>query len=139
MPDAWRRLTLPFVTNWTVIFAIAIGGAAGALLRWGLALCVQQVSRSTFPYGTLVANLLGCLAIGFCYVWLAERGSPALRAGIRIGLLGALTTFSTYCMESYLLMESRDYLAAGMNLIGSVIAGMVAVIAGVALARTIGL
>ena len=120
-----------------VIVAVAVGGALGALLRFGLSRGLQQQSATAFPIGTLAANLIGCLGIGFCYVWLESRGSPALRDGIRIGLIGALTTFSTYCIESIALLEKGAYGYALANLAGSVVLGLAACYLGIVLARSI--
>lgn len=120
-----------------LMLAVALGGAIGALGRWGLAAAAQRLSGpAAFPLGTLAANLIGCFAIGLCYVWLVERtGSHALRLGLITGLLGALTTFSTYGLESVMLLEQRRYASATINLLGSVALGLAAVIAGMAVAR----
>ena len=120
-----------------VILAVAAGGAAGALARWGITLGVQRIGGpAAFPLGTLAANLLGCFALGLCHIWLVERlAPPPLRLGLMVGLLGALTTFSTYSLESVLLLQQRRYTAAMLYLITSVMLGLAAVAAGMALAR----
>ncbi len=130
--------TLADMMRLWMIVAVAFGGAAGALLRWGIAAAVQrQYGVGGFPIGTMTVNVIGCFALGVGYVMLVERTTnPALRMGLTVGLLGALTTFSTYCVESFILIdEQQRYLAAAGNLLGSVVAGMVAVVVGVALAR----
>ncbi len=119
------------------VLAIALGGAAGALLRWSVASFVQhRFSASDFPYGTLAVNVVGCFLIGVCYVVLVERlDNSILRQAVNIGFIGSLTTFSTYCIESYNLFESREYLAGAMNLFGSVLLGMIAVVLGIMVAK----
>jgi CrcB protein len=119
------------------VLAVAIGGALGSLGRWALAAGLQRLSGTwSFPLGTLAANFIGCFAIGLCYVWLVERaGSAALRMGVMTGVLGALTTFSTYGLESVMLLEQRRYGPAVVNVLGSVALGLAAVIAGMAVAR----
>ena len=119
-----------------MIAAVALGGAAGALLRWALAAGFQRFSSMQFPLGTLAANLIGCFAAGLGYIWLVERAAnPVLRMGLMVGLLGALTTFSTWNLESLLLLEQRRYGPAAVNLLGSLVLGLIAVALGMALAR----
>ena len=106
--------------------AVAVGGAVGALIRFGTAHTLNSRFES-FPVATLLVNVVGCLAIGFCFILFSEKHHPALnenlalRDGIRYGLLGALTTFSTFSMESLQLIQKQQYATAALNLIGSVI------------------
>ncbi len=98
---------------------IALGGAVGALLRYGLAGLVQRMVVGTFPVGTLAVNVLGCMAIGIIGAWAA---GPYLvreeyRALIFIGLLGSFTTFSTFGWETFELINSRQFLRAGANVL----------------------
>jgi CrcB protein len=121
----------------TVLLAIALGGAGGALLRYGLSHGLQGEWARGFPVGTLAANVLGCLAIGLVAAWLSDRGSPELRMGIQVGLLGALTTFSTFSLESLNLMHERHYLLAAANVLASVALSLAAVYGGILLGRAI--
>jgi fluoride exporter len=121
----------------TIVLAIAAGGALGSLARYGLSRTLQGHGAVGLPMGTLAANLIGCLAIGFCYIWLDQRGSPVFRDFVKIGLLGGLTTFSTYAIETVSLIEKgRPLLAAG-NALGSVVGGLTAAMVGIVLARMI--
>lgn len=122
--------------RWSVLIAIALGGALGALLRFGIGRWLQSQATGGFPWGTFAANALGCLAIGFCYVWLA-RASPEWRSGISIGLIGAMTTFSTYCLETLNLLDDRQYALAAANLLGSVVVGLTAAAGGMMLGRAV--
>jgi CrcB protein len=108
----------------TQVFAIAAGGAIGALLRYWASTGIYHLAGRAFPYGTLAVNVLGSLLMGLLYVLLLERmsGSPELRAALLIGLLGSFTTFSTFSIETLNLVEQADYLKAGMNVLLSVIA-----------------
>lgn len=119
------------------MIAVAAGGAIGSLARYGAVRLLQAQTVSSFPIGTLAVNLLGCLAIGFCYVWLDQRGSPAFRDFIRVGILGGFTTFSSYCIESLALMEKGQYAFAMLNIIGSVLGGLLAAVIGIAIARAV--
>lgn len=119
--------------------AIALGGALGALLRWGLANGVHAVLGRAFPYGTLVVNVLGCLLIGVLFVLLVERLDLAAvwRGAILIGLLGGFTTFSTFTLETLTLLESGAWMRAGLNVFGSVILCLVATWGGILFGRAL--
>jgi CrcB protein len=97
--------------------AIALGGALGALARYGVGRGVHAVVGAGFPYGTLLVNVAGCLAIGYLYVELTERSiaAPEVRALLMTGFLGAFTTFSAFSMETLLLAEQGAMLKAAAN------------------------
>jgi len=118
------------------LIAIAAGGAVGALLRFAIGRWVQSHATTSFPLGTFAANSIGCLMIGFAFVAL-RPASAEWRTGIQIGLIGALTTFSTYCLETLNLMDDRQYALAALNVIGSVIIGLAAAYGGMALGRAL--
>ena len=103
--------------------AIAGGGALGALMRFWVSNGVYAWLGRGFPYGTLVVNLLGSLAMGFLYVLFLERmtASPEMRGALLIGFLGAFTTFSTFSIETMNLIEQADYWKAGANMLISVV------------------
>lgn len=117
--------------------AIAAGGAIGALMRFWVSSGVYMLTGKAFPWGTLVVNVVGSLLMGFLYILLLERLTigPEWRALLLIGFLGAFTTFSTFSIETLNLIEQADYLKAGLNMLLSVAACMLAVWAGVVLAR----
>jgi CrcB protein len=120
------------------ILLVAAGGAVGAVCRWALAgLVHSRLPESTFPWGTLAVNILGCLVIGFLWPLVEERPvlSPEARLLVLVGLLGAFTTFSTFSLETMELVSAGRWLGAGLNVLGSVAVGLVAVAAGMALAR----
>ena len=104
------------------LLSIAIGGATGALCRYGMSHGVHALLGRGFPYGTLVVNVTGSIIMGTVYVMMIERMdvSPEWRAGIIIGLLGAFTTFSTFSIETLNLLESGETLKAGLNILFSV-------------------
>jgi CrcB protein len=95
--------------------AVGIGAAIGAWLRWGLSLWLNPVFPS-LPLGTLAANLIGGYSIGLVIAWLAEHPGlpPEVRLFLITGLLGGLTTFSTYSAEVVLALSRGMWLWGGM-------------------------
>lgn len=108
--------------------AIAVGGAAGALARYAMMSVVASwmvtlaPASQSFPWGTLMVNLSGSVLIGILYVLFAERMllSADLRALLVVGFLGAFTTFSTFSLDTILLIEQGWWLQALLYTLGSV-------------------
>ncbi|MGD2081416.1 MAG: fluoride efflux transporter CrcB [Chromatiales bacterium] len=119
------------------MLAIAAGGALGALLRYWVSSATYAVLGRGFPYGTLVVNLAGSLAMGFLYVVLLERMTvgPEVRAALLIGLLGAFTTFSTFSIETLNLIEQAELAKAVLNAVFSVTGCLAAAWIGLSLGR----
>lgn len=123
---------------WEEFGVVALGGAIGALLRFVLSMWVQGLSRhKDFPWGIFVVNLLGCLLIGIVAGLLVKHLSisPLWRAGIVIGVLGGFTTFSSFSLDTITLLQSGDYLSAGMYVALSVIFGIMATAVGLTFAN----
>ncbi len=119
------------------ILLIGLAGACGALVRYGLGGMVQRYSGATFPWGTLVVNILGSFLFGF--IWsLAEQRlviSPETRIIILSGFLGAFTTFSSFMFETSSLMGEGQWLLAGLNVGGQILFGLTAMFLGLAAGR----
>lgn len=114
---------------------VAVGGALGALLRFGVSGWVQGWTAGPFPWGTMTVNVLGSLLLGFAVVWLeAAATSAEIRQFATIGLLGAFTTFSTFSYEAVALLRDGDRWGASGYVIGSLAAGLVGVVMGIGLA-----
>ncbi len=119
--------------------AIAGGGAVGALLRFWVSTWVYARLGRDFPWGTLAVNVAGSLLMGLLYVLLIERLAvpPAWRAALLVGLLGAFTTFSTFSIETFNLIEEGALLAALANVLLSVVLCLLGAWLGVWLGRMV--
>ena len=119
---------------------IAVGGAAGAVSRYLVDSAVLDRFAGAFPLGILVVNLTGAFVVGLLGAWIIDRGVlPAdLRSPLIVGFLGAYTTFSSLMLDSWRLIEDGLPLLAVGNLAGTVGLGMVAVVAGLWLGRSLG-
>ena len=115
------------------IFILGLGGFLGAILRYWLSGLGQNLANTlNFPFGTLLVNMLGCLFIGL-FSGLAEmRGllDPQQRLFLLTGLLGALTTFSTFGLETLSLFEYGQSVAAILNILANVVLGLAFVLLG---------
>ena len=123
---------------WTMLM-IALGAAVGANLRYALSLWAAEQWGVAFPYGTLLINVSGSFAIGVVMIVLTTRLTIGdfWRPLLVTGLLGGFTTFSTFSYETYGLLISGSWLAAGLNSVGSVGMGLLGVFLGAGLARLI--
>ena len=122
------------------ILLIGAGGAIGAIGRYWMSTLVHQYAGRDFPWGTLVVNVTGSLLMGLLYVLLVERMATNgdLRALLMVGLLGAFTTFSTFSIETLLLIEQGALARAGGNVLLSVVVCVLAAWIGVVVARSMG-
>jgi len=119
------------------LLLIAAGGALGSAARYLLTQFVHRTTGTLFPLGTFIVNLVGCLVFG-AIAGAAEQRlplAPQLRAFLLVGILGGFTTFSSYAFESYALLRDGQLLAASVNIVGQVVAGLAAVWVGFALTR----
>lgn len=132
-----KRLRVPYTssandidklkTEFINAVIVGLGGFAGAIARYALSgLVHRQFPLTTFPFGTLVVNLLGCFAIGLI-AGLAESRqmfTPQFRTFALIGLLGGFTTFSTFGYETLAMIRDTEYLRAAANIVLQVIVGL---------------
>ena len=121
-----------------LLLYIAVGGAIGALARYGLGGWVHTWGGTRMPWGTFVVNVIGSLLIGLALRFLeGVPSTPEVRALVSIGLLGAFTTFSTYTYETVALMRTGEWARAGVYSLGSLVIGILAVMVGLGVAGMI--
>lgn len=115
---------------------IALGGAAGSVLRYILGGAVQRFSARGFPVGTLVVNVLGCILIGVLLQrFINEQTHPAARALLIVGFCGGFTTFSTFSAETIAIMLGGDVGRATIYVLLSVALCLLATWGGMTMAR----
>ena len=120
------------------IVGVAVAGAIGALIRWGLGTAIGE-RFPQFPWATMMINVTGSFLLGLLFVVLTERttASPAMRLTLTTGLMGAYTTFSTFSLETFRLLEDGSTTLALANVAGNLVLGLIAVALGVALGRAV--
>ncbi|HAY21803.1 MAG TPA: fluoride efflux transporter CrcB [Desulfobacterales bacterium] len=120
------------------ILLVMVGGSLGALSRYGVSLLAVKLFGVRFPWGTLLVNLLGCFLIGLAFA-LAERGLSIMNPSVRLffvtGYLGALTTFSTFGLETVNAMLERRYLVTLANILSNNVVGSALVFLGIVMGR----
>ena len=117
-----------------IIAGLMVCGALGAAARYGLDGFISDRTSGSFPWGILVVNVSGAFALGLIYTFMTSRfaGDPSLRVWLTTGFLGAYTTFSTLTLDSVRLLEDKAYLLAMANSLGSLVIGLAAAAAGIA-------
>jgi fluoride exporter len=121
------------------LILVGAGGFFGAIARYLVDGWVSRLTGGGLPWGTLVVNVSGSFALGLLFALTVDRGAlPAeIRAPLMIGFIGAYTTFSTWMLETWRLVETGDLAAAVANLAGSVGLGLVAVVLGLVVGRLV--
>ena len=115
---------------------IGIGGATGAILRYLVSGLTYRFFSEGFPWGTLAVNLIGCLIIGFLWgLFETITVSQNLKFLVLIGLLGSFTTFSTFSLENFNMLRDGQNLYFFLNVLISVVLGLLLVFAGNFLSR----
>jgi fluoride exporter len=119
-----------------IIVAVAVASALGGLARYLMGGVIANRSGG-FPWETFIVNITGAFVLGFLFTLFSDRlvVEPWLRTALLIGFLGSYTTFSTWTLESYRLIEDGAHAYALANLLGSLVAGVLATYAGVVLGR----
>jgi CrcB protein len=121
------------------ILIVGIGGFLGAVARYAIAIWIGQKWGRSFPMGTFVINVSGSFLIGLLMVLFTERYlvNPQWRLLLVVGFLGAYTTFSTFEYETGSLLKDGEWMMASLNVVGSVVAGFVALKIGEVIAKAL--
>lgn len=121
------------------VFYVAIGGALGAVGRYGVGLWLKTATASGFPWATLSVNIIGSLLMGLLMGWLSRAApSEPMRLFLAVGVLGGFTTFSAFSLDVFTLIERRDLVLAALYACGSVIGALAAFFLGYAALRSVG-
>lgn len=119
------------------VLIVSIGSFFGGGLRYWISKMVQSYSLIAFPFGTMTVNVLGCFIIGFLsgISWNGGWMNSSTKLLLTTGFCGGFTTFSTFMNEGSSLMKDEQYLYMMLYLFGSLILGLIAVMAGHQLAK----
>ena len=121
------------------MLAVAVGGAVGSALRYATTLGAARLLGTSFPLGTFLVNVLGCLVAGFIFGVAEEHGAlpPLVRILLLTGFLGGYTTFSTFAVETIALLQDGSWVVALGSLLGNILAGGAFAFAGIYLGRAV--
>lgn len=126
--------------------AIAIGGAIGASLRYIVSIYMFHWLGNRFPYGIMTVNIVGAFLMGILIGFLARHqlggqyqgGAALVHSFLAVGLLGGLTTFSSFALDSYNLFERGDIAFGFLYITGSVLLAIIGLFAGILIMRHLG-
>ena len=116
---------------------VAVGGAAGAVMRYGTGLILSRAVSLGIPVGVITVNIVGSFIMGVFATYAAERGMGHLSPLVMAGFLGGFTTFSAFSLETVNLFEQGQFANGLVYILVSVIGSIMALAAGVAVARMI--
>lgn len=119
----------------TSVFSVALGGAIGAVGRYGVNVAATRWLGIGFPWGTVIVNIAGSFLMGVLIVWLANKGGMRFAPFLMTGVLGGFTTFSAFSLDAITLFERGQTLQAGAYVLGSVVTALIAIMAGMAATR----
>jgi CrcB protein len=125
--------------TWPFVLAVALGGAIGSVARYLVGIGTGKLFGLNFPWGTLIINIVGSMLIGaFAGLFAFKWDSPqAIRIFLTVGICGGFTTFSTFSLDTYYLIERGELAVAGFYIVGSVILSIAGLIGALHLIRVL--
>ncbi len=118
------------------ILLVALGAIFGAIARFLVTHYSSQLSHHHgFPYGTLIVNVLGCIAVGYVLTWTADHEHDRWRLLMATGFCGAFTTFSAFAYESMAYWHEGKFNLFALNIVANNLLCMFAILAGIRLHR----
>jgi CrcB protein len=120
----------------TTLFQVALGGAIGASGRYLTGLAAIRLIGPGFPWGTLIVNILGSFVMGVVVVVLAHQSANRFAPLLMTGVLGGFTTFSAFSLDAMTIWERGQPVLAGVYVLASVMLSLLAIFAGLYLARS---
>jgi CrcB protein len=121
------------------VLLISAGAIIGANLRYFVAQYVARLIPSTFPLGTLIINITASFILGFFLIWTSERvlADPRWRLFIAVGFCATYSTYSSFAYETFALFEKGQMVLAALNILGTNVVCLIAVMLGAMLARSL--
>jgi CrcB protein len=119
------------------VLQVALGGAIGASLRYLTGVATIRAFGPGFPWGTVVVNILGSMAMGAIVVILAQKGGMKYAPFLMTGLLGGFTTFSAFSLDALTIYERGELGLAAAYIVGSVVLSLLGIVTGLSLARAL--
>ena len=118
------------------ILLVGVGGMLGSIARYLVTIGIDSKLNSVFPYGTFAVNVVGSMILGFVIGWVNTKDdSQSLKLLLATGFCGGFTTFSTFALENVTLISQRMNHMSIIYTMGSLIAGLLAVVAGLWLSK----
>ena len=123
--------------NYINLIAVFIGGGAGTVVRYSLSRWVYVNYSSSFPYGTMLVNILSCLLLGIFMGYYSEKLliNPTTKVLITVGFCGGFSTFSAFAYETVELLKVGQYLSASANVAGNLLACIVSIVVGLVISK----
>ena len=118
-----------------MMLQVAIGAAIGATIRLGITACFSRALSQSFPFGVMAVNVIGCFAMGVVVAISTQTSNSQFNAFVMTGVLGGMTTFSAFSLDSYTLIERGEIGAAALYVFFSVSCSIIALFAGVIMTK----
>ncbi len=121
-----------------LLFIVGLGGFIGTCLRYIVSLLCTHYFKTQLPLATFIVNIIGCIIIGFVMISCTKLNiSPATKLFLTTGMMGGLTTFSTFSYETVMFINNQQYFLACLNVLANVVLGIIGVWIGMSLSNVL--